>query len=97
MRRAQPDEARDQVAGRAARGAVVQPHIGRARAVGQIRNQRDRRHALLRQGVDGFPHHRVLQRHEGDAVGALAVLGQRLRQGVGVEAFHLTVSPSMRR
>ncbi|MNX53563.1 hypothetical protein D3C86_842630 [compost metagenome] len=89
VRRARTDETRDQVARGTARGAVVQAHVRRARAVGDIRNQRHRRHALLRQGVDGLAHHRVLQRHERDPVGPLAMLGQRLRQRIGIEAFHV--------
>ncbi len=89
VRRARADKARDQVTRRAPGGAIVQPHVSRARAVGQVRNQRHRGHALLRQRVDGFAHHRMFQRHEGNAVGALAVLGQRLGQRVRVEAFNV--------
>ncbi|MNT63208.1 hypothetical protein D3C72_2010040 [compost metagenome] len=89
VRRARSDEARNQVARGTARGAVVQAHIRRAGAVRNIRNQRHGRHALLRQRVDCFAHHRVLQRHERDPVGPLAMLGQRLRQRIGIEAFHV--------
>jgi len=98
MRRPRTDEAGNQIAGGPASGAVVQAHVGRARAIGQVGYQSHRRHALLRQRVDGLAHRRMLQRHERDAVRALAVLGQRLRKRVGIEALDvLHLAPGIER
>ena len=80
-------EAGDQVRSGAARGPVVQSHIGNAARVGQVGNQRDGGHTLLCQLGHRLTHHGVLQRHKCNAVAAFAVVQQRLGQRLGVEAF----------
>jgi hypothetical protein len=66
-------EARDQVGGGAAGGAVVQADIGAAGRVRQVRDQRDVGTPRRRQFGHRLAHQRMLQRHEGDAVALLAV------------------------
>ena len=53
-------EAGDQVRSGAARGPVVQSHIGNAARVGQVGNQRDGGHTLLCQLGHRLTHHGVL-------------------------------------
>ena len=55
--------------------------------MGQVGDQRNHRNPLVGQRRHRFANAGVLQGHEGDAIGATAVIEQALGQHVWIEAF----------
>jgi hypothetical protein len=83
---ARADEAADQQAGGAAGRAVVEADIGGALRLREVGDQGQHRHLPGDRG-HRLAHQRMFERHEGDAVGALAVMAQRAGERLRVEAF----------
>ena len=93
---ARADEAADQIAGGASGRAVVESDVGDAARIGEVRDQRDGRHAALGQHVDRFAHRRMLERHERDAVDLASVAQQPSREEFGIEALDLVDAAARR-
>src|SRR5437899_4390869 len=87
LSRALAQKARDQIAGSAPNGAIVQSDVGRPARVQDIRDQRHCWHSPLREPVYGSPHGGMLERHEGDAVGLVAGLPEPTCQELWIGAL----------
>jgi hypothetical protein len=82
------DEPANQEAGGAAGGPIVEPHIGGALRAGDVGDQRQDRDAAAGDLGDRIAHQRMIECHEGDAVGAARVMAQALCQCFRIEPLN---------
>ena len=81
------EEASEQRAGRAPRGAIVDAHVRHAAGVREVGDQRDHVHSALGERIHGFTDDRMLEGHECHALRTPAMAQEGRGDSRGIEAI----------